>query len=294
MATTINQSFLKFKQNLEITDLQAATVSTRQQNVREVVEAELAVEDSFLTGSYSRNTMIAPLKEADIDIFIVLNAKYFHHYTNGQNGGQAGLLDLVKRTLRRTYTKTPDISRNGQAVTIQFTDFYVDVVPAFYRQGGGFLIPNSAAQRWLSTDPKKHVEIMSAANKAHGGDLVPLIKMVKCWNRNNNTYFRSFHLEVLALEILNNIRIDDFWSGTRYYFDKARAAVARQNLDPAGYGGDVGSYVSGQQKIDEAVGKFQRAYDRAVRAEASANRGNITEAVDTWRLIFGDYFPAYG
>jgi hypothetical protein len=146
----------------------------------------------------------------------------------------------------------------------------------------------------LETNPKRHVEIMSAANKVHAGDLVPLIKMIKCWNRNNNNHFRSFHLEVLAVEILNNVTITDLPSGARYYFDKARAVVAHKNLDPAGYGGDVGNYISGQQQIDDAVGKFQRAYDRAVRAEASANRGNISEAVDTWRLIFGDYFPAYG
>jgi hypothetical protein len=294
MPTTIPQSFLRFKENLEITGLQAQTVSTRQKNVREAIEGELEVEDSFLTGSYSRSTMIAPLKEADIDIFIVLNAKYFHNYNNNQNGGQAGLLDLVKRVLRRTYPTTPDISRNGQAVTIRFTDFNVDVVPGFARQGGGYLIPNSITQSWLSTDPKKHVDIMSTANKAHVGDLVPLIKMVKCWNRNNSKYFRSFHLEVLALEIFTNIRIDDFSSGARFYFDKARAAVAHKNLDPAGYGGDVGSYISGQPKIDEAVGKFQRAYDRAIRAETFANRGNVRDAVDTWILIFGDYFPAYG
>ena len=68
------------------------------------------VVDSFLTGSYSRKTMIAPLKEADVDIFIQLDAKYFHHYNHGQNGGQAGLLDLVKRTLKKTYTRAEDKS----------------------------------------------------------------------------------------------------------------------------------------------------------------------------------------
>lgn len=135
MATTIPASFQKLKENLEITGLQKSTVSTRQNSVREVVENDLTVLDSFLTGSYSRSTMIAPpLKDADVDIFVVLDAKYFYNYDNGQNEGQAGLLDLVKRTFRKTYTKTPDISRNGQAVTIRFEDFVVDVVPGFNRK----------------------------------------------------------------------------------------------------------------------------------------------------------------
>lgn len=80
MATTILQSFEDFKKNLGITELQESTVSTRQKNVRQVMEAGMGVLDSFLTGSYRRNTMISPLKEADVDIFIVLDAKYFHQY----------------------------------------------------------------------------------------------------------------------------------------------------------------------------------------------------------------------
>jgi hypothetical protein len=293
MATTISQAFQGLRENSEISGLQASTVSTRQQSVREVMEAGLTVLDSFLTGSYSRSTMIAPLSEADVDIFFVLDVKYYHNY-NGQNGGQAGLLDLAKRTLLRTYTRTPDISRNGQAVTIRFTDFTVDVIPGFYRNGGGFLIPNSIRQSWLATDPKKHVELVTAANKAHNGDFVPLMKMIKAWNRKNNNHFGSFHLEAVGMSILNNVRISDFPSGVRFYFDKARAVISQQNPDPAGYGDDVGSYINTQQKVQDAIAKFQLAYDRALRAEELASQGNVREAIEAWGRIFGDYFPAYG
>lgn len=294
MATTILESFRKLKQNLEITELQEATVSTRQTNIRSVIEADLTVLDSFLTGSYSRKTMIAPLKEADVDIFIQLDSSYFHHYNNGQNGGQAGLLDLVKRTLKKTYTRTPDVSRNGQAVSIRFEDFVVDVVPGFSRERGGYLIPNSVTKTWLSTDPKKHVEIMSAQNAAHDRDLIPLIKMVKGWNTTIDKYFHSFHLEALAIQILTGVTISDFPSGVRYYFDKGRTVIKEKNLDPAGYGDDLGKYIDTQQKVQEAVAKFELAYDRAIKAEDLARRGYVENAVEMWRKVFGDYFPAYG
>jgi len=293
MATTIQQAFLKLKSNLEITGLQEETVSTRQNNVRSVVEGGLQVKDSFLAGSYSRNTMIAPLKEADIDIFVVLASSYYFHY-NGQNGGQAGLLDFLKRTLRKTYTRTPDISRNGQAVTIHFEDFLVDVVPSFNRDGGGFLIPDSINSKWISTDPKRHSEIMSQANKAHGGNLIPIIKMVKAWNRNIDRHFRSFHLEVLALHVFNNVTISDFPSGMRFFFDRGRALISKQNADPAGYGGDVGSYIGTQAQIQEAEQKFQLAYERALKAEQYGTQGHTKYAIEMWSKIFGDYFPAYG
>lgn len=293
MARTINTSFEEFKQNLNIAGLQQSTVSTRQTNIREVIEDDLLVLDSFLTGSYSRSTMIAPLSEADIDIFIVLDSKYYHNY-NGQNGGQAGLLDLVKRTLKKTYTKTPDISRSGQAVTIRFDDFVVDVVPGFKQQGGGYLIPNSITQSWISTDPKKHVELSTQANTAHDGDYIPLVKMIKSWNKKHSSFFRSFHLEVLALEIFNNVTISDFPSGVRFYFEKGISLISQKNADPAGYGGDVGNYLNSKEIIDDAVSRFHRAYETAAKAEQYGNDGYIELAVNKWRVLFGDYFPSYG
>lgn len=195
MAKTIYQGFSALKSNLEITDLQATTASGRQTNVRDAVGKEMDVVDSFLTGSYRRSTLIAPLSSADIDVFIVLEPKYY------KADGHAKLLDSVKLTLKKTYKRTPDISRNGQAVTISFEDFKVDVVPAFNRKGGGYLIPDSIGNRWIVTDPKKHVEVWAAQNKSHNGDLVPLIKMIKVWNREHSKKLRSFHLEALVLQM---------------------------------------------------------------------------------------------
>ena len=118
--------------------------------------------------------------------------------------------------------------------------------------------------------------------------------MIKGWNKNINSYFSSFHLEVLALQILDNVTISDFSSGTRYFFDKGRLLISQNNFDPAGYGRDIGSYINTQEKIQEAVAKFQLAYDRAVKAEDYARRYCIEDAINMWVKIFGNYFPAYG
>ena len=289
MATTVKQGFGTLKSNLEITDLQQEAVSTRQKNVRTAVEAGFTVLDSFLTGSYSRKTMIAPLSEADIDIFVVLNPSYY------EANGQVSLLDKVKYTLMKTYPRTPEISRNGQAVTITFSDFMVDVLPAFNRNGGGYLIPSThSGGLWIATDPKMHVEISSCANTAHSGVLVPLIKMIKCWNRTIHRHFRSFHLEVLAWSIFDGVTISDSPSGMRYFFDKGRGLISKKNPDPTGYNDDVGSYINTREKIDEAVSKFTTACNRALKAEAYDRYGATEDAINEWRKILGDSFPAYG
>ena len=286
MAKTIDQGFEVLRQNLEITDLQEETVSTRQQNVRSALEKGLDLYDTFLTGSYRRNTMIAPLKKADVDVFAVLDVKY-------GNYDPKELLNSVKTVLRETYTETPDISPNGQAVTITFTDFKVDVVPGFYRNGGGYLIPNAELGTWISTDPKRHVEIWTAANKAHSNDFVPLLKMLKGWNRSRNV-LRSFHLEVLALSVLNNVKITDFPSGVRFVFDKAREKIRVPVPDPAGYSADIAQHVNTTEKMDAIISRLDWAFNTAREAETLASTGSISSAFAKWGEIFKGYFPAYG
>lgn len=285
MATTVTMGFKKLRDNLEITDLQASTVSTRQSNVRDAVRAELTVLDDFLTGSYMRSTMIAPLKSADVDIFVVLDPSYY------SADGQAALLDRLKRVLRKTYPQTPAISRAGQAVTITFTDFKVDVVPAFYRQGGGYLIPDTVGKRWIGTDPRAHVKLWSDRNKAQSGQLVPVLKMLKCWNREHGGYLRSFYLETLALQTFNGITITNDWSGIRYFFDHARSTVGAYLNDPAGYSS---IRPPSENDVKEIKSRLETALQRARSAEAADKAGEPEEAFRLWRLIFGNYYPAYG
>ncbi len=286
MATTVAGSFDRFRANLEITAPQQSTVSTRQQNVRDAVARRLRVKDSFVTGSYSRHTMIAPLSSADIDVFVVLDPTYY------AVDAYATLLDRVRNALLETYTKTPRISRNGQAVTITFTDFVVDVVPAFYRKGGGYLIPSTIEKQWISTDPKVHETFITSANSSHSGQLVPLIKMIKGWNRGISSTFRSFYLELLVEQVLRGVTISDFPSGCRYVFDKGRETIKYKIFDPAGLGAQVNGIDVGT--VAQAVSRFETALSRARRAEGFAAVGNVSAAVTEWRKVFGDYFPAYG
>jgi hypothetical protein len=287
MPTTIIAGFDTVRENLEITGLQSATVSTRQQNVREAVEKEMTVISSFLAGSYQRSTMIAPLADADIDIFIVLDASYFTKYK------PAARLDRVRTVLLKTYTKTPKISRNGQAVMITFTDFKVDVVPCYNRQGGGYLIPNSFADEWISTNPPAHESHTTVSNKAHNGDAVPLIKMIRGWNREINLAFSGFYLELMTIDVLTNVEISNFSSGVRFVFDKGREKIKYKQSDPAGYGGWVNG-LNTVSTVQEGVSRFTTAYNRAVKAEEFANAGKLADAYAEWRKIFGGYFPAYG
>jgi hypothetical protein len=286
MATTVAAAFEELKQNLEITGLQTETVSTRQQEVRGAMENGFDVLDSYLSGSYSRSTMISPLGDADIDVFVVLDPKYYQQYTPG------GLLNEVRRVLRLRYPRTPDINPDGQAVTIRFDDFNVDVVPGFFRKGGGYLIPDTTAGAWIPTDPKEHQRVVTAANSKHEGALVPLIKMMKGWNRAHGGYIRGFYLELMTMNVMNGLSIPDFPTGIRIALNKGREAIKFLIPDPAGYNDQVrGLRGIG---VDAAVSLFERSFDLAREAQGFEQYGYGRTAHEKWRELFGDYFPAFG
>ena len=192
---------------------------------------------------------------------------------------------------------------NGFHVTISFHDFKLDVVPAFHRMLSfffpGYLIANTITKKWIVTNPKEHIEIWSKANQEHNGDIIPLIKMMKAWNKTNGALLTSFHLECLLLQILKGELITDFPSAVQYAFGKARRFFRYPVLftvrDPAVSDSHVGAYLNTQKKREAVISRLETAYTRAKKAQELASRGNVQEAFTNWRYIFGDYyFPAFG
>ena len=283
------QAFDRLRRNLELTGLQERTVAARHKAVRSAVAAQLDVTDDFLTGSYRRQTLIGPLKAADVDIVVVLDRAY-------RDRGARAVLDAVRRALLAEYPSTPKISRNMHAVTVTFSDFVVDVVPAFARPWwteGGWEICDSGSDSWIVTDPKKHVDISAAANRTHKGDLVPIVKQLKAWNRTVNRPLRSFHIEVLAWSVFGtswwwHTEMSSDWECVRHFFDKARPKLSQQLPDPAGSGGDVGAYLNGSA-LQAAISKMTTAHERCVGADEAAKAGRTQAMHDVYAHVFGSY-----
>lgn len=292
---TVTAAFAGFRSNLEITGLQERLVAARQAKVRAAVARGLTVLGSFLTGSYRRSTLIAPMRDADVDIMVVLDRSY-------RRCGPRAVLDLVKKTLRETYPSSK-ISRNGQAVTITFSEFTVDVVPALtpWWDSVSLDICNSGDDTWIRTNPRKHIEISSKINERTGGVLVPSVKMLKAWNRAAGRPLRSFHLETLAWKIFDPGWLSTAWWGPGVgmgsdpenisrFFAEAPDRLRRKLPDPARDQGDVGAYLTGWARED-AISKIATAAARCARAGRLFADGDAAAASTAYREVFGDAFP---
>lgn len=285
MARTIGGAFEELKSNLEITGLQTSTVSTRQQNVRTAVEKDFTLANSFLIGSYKRHTMIAPLKKADIDVFVVVDDNEWSTYSNAPSQ----LLTDIRTTLRKTYPDTPTISKSGQAVTITFTDFKVDVVPAFQYRGDSYVIPDDERKQWLVTAPEQHSQLVTDSNTTNFGKLVPLIKMIKQWNRHNNSNLRSFYLEMLAVECFIYQGVGNYDESFHTFIQHALSSLYSGMADPSSSDGYIKQYDEGDYSSSMTL--LQNTNSVILQAWQYETSGQLEQASREWRKIFGDYFP---
>ena len=286
MPKTVKGGFEKLKANLQVCSLTDSAVAVRLQKIVGALEPEFAVIDSFPIGSYTRRTLIAPLSKATVDLLTIFDCRH------GPGSGQAALLEEMRAVLRRTYPQSPEINESGQAITIRFKDYRVNVIPGFAHNGVGYLIPAPAEPRWIRVDPRHQIRVWEEADRAHAGRLAPLMRMVKGWNNQYERLLRSFHLETLVLQVMHGIEIADFASGMRFFLDRARNAVFAPVADPASEESDIGGYLDISARF-RLLEHLELAYRRALEAEQWEYSGKTWQAYIIWHLIFGDYFPDY-
>ena len=291
---SVKEAFATYKSRLEISPTEQADASRRQKDVRGVVQESFDVDHDFLTGSYGRHTKTKPLK--DVDIFVVMGEKEKQR----RDKHPSNILDDLEACLIYAYGKD-QVERDRRCITVWFQKrnqtqdedgkvLSLDVVPAF-ACGSDYEIPDETLGLWIKTNPALHAEKATAKNKELGGNWVPLVKMLKGWNRNAGKPIRpSFLVEVMALDLVDG-PFNNFPDESRRFFAAAADTVGDAWPDPAGLGPPVSDEMtftlvaSARSALEEA----ERSAARAYRAEQQGRQG---EALAVWKSIFGKYFPA--
>jgi hypothetical protein len=282
--TYIDDAFSKLKHNLEITQTEQDQAQVRHTAIRDFVRSHWDLIDDFLTGSYRRDTKTKKLK--DIDIFVVL----------ADDGSQAGYRhqapgDVVNALETLLRQKWPYADRDGMAVVIPYGPddeiMSLDVVPAFKRHGGGYLVPDPTSGDWLATNPKRHHELSTAKNAECQGKYVPFVKMVKGINRElGEPVSPSFLLEVMAQSLVRP-PFGSYQDEIVFFLATAAERIHDVWPDPAGLGGDVNVAMNAVQKV-AAVDALNKARSIAERAVDLEDEGQDRAAYDEWKKLFGD------
>ncbi len=300
MAYTVWKSFEDFKERLEPTNKQKEDASTKRGGVMDALNKKLWVSSAFLTGSYGRSTMIRP--PSDIDLFVVLDAdRHANQYYYAEDGTDQ-VLARFHSILKDAYPYTP-IRKDHPAIHLDFTTYGFDVVPAFVRSGGGYLVLNRHRSGWISTDPTKHAARTTLYNSLTDGYFVRCVKMLKSCNRDKNySRLSGFHLEVECgyawprTEVAGSkhiVKVGHFAEGVAGLLNGLANTLATPTDDPAKMSGRIDGYLT------DDVRRLTRETLR--RCAESANYALIHEkndkmewAIGRWRDALGDTFPTYG
>lgn len=291
---SVSDAFLKFKSRLELTDKEQSDASRRQQRVRELLRYAFDLEKDILSGSYARRTKTKPLE--DVDIFCILGPKEQRY----RSENPSRLLEAFQKALAEDYgsdsvklqRRSVQIDFGVMAVDDDSADqvMSVDTVPAF-NKGKHYEIPDAKTSSWIKTDPEVHKELATKANKAFSEQWVPIVKMLKKWNRTHGKPVTpSFLVEVMALKLF----IPPFSGGYPYelksFFANAAERIGEVWDDPAELGPPVSDQMdtSKIKTARQALTQAEHAVSRAIRLARDGRNG---DALQEWRKLFGPLFP---
>ncbi|WP_257300783.1 CBASS oligonucleotide cyclase [Haloarchaeobius sp. FL176] len=187
------------------TTKQGKTINQRRERLEQILEEEMEVVESHQFGSFTRGTMVGPLSEdSDTDVMFVLSSEAHGKWEQGENGSR-NCLRAVKRALEKRYPNSK-VSIDRNVVSVQFSDFTIDVAPSFRDGTGGYRIPDtySEGRSWVRTNPRGYKQRFEAVDDARGGRLQKVARVAKKLRENRNIPVSSYHMEVMAYDYVHN------------------------------------------------------------------------------------------
>lgn len=289
----VQRRFDRLLENLTPTPLQLADGETKHRGVRAClnrhywnVESEIA--NSMLSGSWGKGTRVRPPR--DIDVLFALPWGVYQRFEARSGNRQSQLLQEVKGVLTDTYSMTK-MRGDGQVVVVPFATMPVEVVPGFLLDNGQVLIcdANDGGSYRLS-DPVAEIADLDAADRAEGGCVRELVRMMKQWQRHCDVPIKSFMLERLAIEFL------PWWfaSGrTRFWYDWMVRDFFGYLVSRAGGSVQMPGTGIWAQLGNAWVSKARTAHARAICACVHEDANEEYPAGYEWQQIFGCAAPTW-
>jgi hypothetical protein len=289
MPYTVEVSFDGFYEAINLSGDHREAANKRRDDIVATLEKKFTIVEAFSAGSIPKFTALKA--HADLDVIVAL-----HYGKHVKDKTPTQVLQSVRDALAEWRTGA---RKNGQAVTLYYNTWpNVDIVPVSQSTDSKgnithYNVPDSNTNVWIASRPKTHAAAIESKASECGQNFRRIIKMVKHWNRTHSDYLQSYHIEVLALKIFSGNLDDTPWNVLRF-FDNARSMLASSLYYETGF---VDAYLSAADRA-EVLKRFGTAHDWALSAWYAAASGNPKpnpkDAIEKWRQLFGDKFPAYG
>ena len=286
--------FSTFCSNIRVQD--GGTISTRYKAITRRLNTDFwnttsDTSHSLYVGSYGRNT--ATQGFSDLDMIFRLPYLLYQQYDAYSGNGQSALLQVVKRSIEKTYSTT-SIRADGQVILVHFSDgITFEVVPAFENTDGSFTYPDANdGGRWRTTNPKPEIQAIRDRNNNCNGNLVTLCRMMRAWKSKWDVPIGGLWVDTLAYQFIDDwahkdksFLYYDYICRDFFYF------MAEQDEDQKYWSAPgSGQYVYGKGLFQW---KAKRCYNISLDAieHETADPTREWSAKQEWRNVFGNSFP---
>ncbi len=286
--------FSTFCANIQVQD--GGTISTRYRNITQRLNKDFWGTDSdtshsLYVGSYGRNTAIQGF--SDLDMIFRLPSNLYEIYDNYTGNGQSTLLQVVKKSIQKTYPTT-SIGADGQVILIPFTDgITFEVVPAFLNADGSYTFPDANnGGTWRVTNPRPEIEAIRTRNSACNKNLIRLCRMMRAWKSEWSVPIGGLLVDTLAYQFIDGWKYKE--KSYLYYDWMCRdffLFMAEQDEDQKYWRAPgSGQYVYRRGLFQW---KAKRCYNLSLEAITyeTAKPKKEWSAKQKWREIFGTSFP---
>ena len=172
----------------------------------------LSIDDyKHIVGSIGRGTAIEYV--SDVDMIFELPGHVYSKFNAYESNGQSALLQEIKDVIKERYPKTK-IKGDGQVVAVKFSDFTIELVPAFRQSDNNFKYPDTHdGGSWKITKPFPEQDRSSEIESESKGTFVHLCNILRSWKDNVGFKFGGLLIDTLV----HNFLIDnEEWNDTAY------------------------------------------------------------------------------
>jgi hypothetical protein len=295
---SISDRFSTLIERIAPTPAENSAFSSHLKTVSAAAEAVLEINRTEKIGSFSRGTAVRGI--SDLDLMVVLSSNE-RKWGRG-NTTSSTTLNRVKEALATRFWSTP-MRNSGSAVVLSFAAGRktVDVVPAFYagpykesftqfQNYPLFTIPDGSGG-WLLTSPQIHGAALGAEDARSGHKLKRVAQLAKYWaSTRANLNLHSFHAEILIASAEIAIGPRSYGQILHELFQNISSRNGRGIQDPLRISGVIPAS-SGEAAAARLSAAAGTAADHSARALESELKGNTSEAVRQWKIVFGGNYP---
>jgi hypothetical protein len=271
----VNVAYLLSKLLSQYNDRDVNAINKHIEEILKTVENRIDGHlDIRFGGSVSKRTFVDGI--SDIDTLLILNDSELSD--KSPKAVKKIIASMLKERLHTT-----DISVGKMAITVSFSDYVIQILPAL-KSDGKVMIPDASGSSWAKIDTEKFTSTLTNVNEKSGNKVIPIVKLAKAIidKLPEKHQLSGYHVEALAVGIFNNYH-DEQTPKTmlKYFFQQASQMVLYPTQDKTGQSVYVDEYLGTKNSLPRQI--VSSALDRLYR---KLNNADNLLSLETWKDIF--------